>query len=489
MKCPKCGLPMGEGQMYCGHCGTEIQIVPEFDTELDQNMRDALSETATQIGGTAPEEDGAGKSAPPTEEADRKKLPHPPKRHRGRRIVIVLTAFLLAAACAGIAATVYWRSTPDYLYGQSRKLMEQKAFVPAAQKLEAALLKDPENVLYLNGLSACYYALEEFERAAGLCLTAIRLDGSDEEAYRRYVSICEQYKAYGAINDLMQQCSDMRIRSQYLDYMANPPEFDVPEGTYYEVQNVKLIANSAGTIYYTTDGTAPDENSAVYTAPIPLESGEYKIQALFVNQYGIASSPSSASYYIDIQKPQAPAVQPLSGTYDRPALVSVEVPEGCQVYYTTDRTEPGISASLYEEPFWMPVGYSSFRFVTVSKEGVAGEIAERQYTLDLHPLMSIEAACNQLLLTLKNAGMVENLQGSVAGREGKNLYTYKYALTVNDHHYYLYREYYQETDGTSNATGNDYVVNYMSGECYRAEQLEDKSYKLYNIEAPTDGGL
>ena len=138
----------------------------------------------------------------------------------------------------------------------------------------------------------------------------------------------------------MQRYADQK---QYLDYMANPPEFDVPEGTYYEVQNVKLIANSAGTIYYTTDGTAPDENSAVYTAPIPLESGEYKIQALFVNQYGIASSPSSASYYIDIQKPQAPAVQPLSGTYDRPALVSVEVPEGCQVYYTTDRTEPGIS--------------------------------------------------------------------------------------------------------------------------------------------------
>ena len=51
MKCPKCGSPMGEGQMYCGHCGTEIQIVPEFDTELDQNMRDALSETATRSEG------------------------------------------------------------------------------------------------------------------------------------------------------------------------------------------------------------------------------------------------------------------------------------------------------------------------------------------------------------------------------------------------------------------------------------------------------
>lgn len=489
MKCPKCGSPMGEGQMYCGHCGKEIQIVPEFDTELDKSMRAALSETATQIGETSPATDDAGKGAEPFKTADPRKPSHPKKKRRGRRIVIVLTAFLLAAAFAGAAVMLYWRSTPDYLYGQAQKLMEQKAFEPAAQNLEAALAKEPENILYLNGLSACYYAMEEFEKAARLCLEAIRLDGSDEEAYRRYVSICERYKDYGAINDLMQQCSDMRIRSQYLDYMANPPEFDIPEGTYYEVQNVKLIGNSAGTIYYTTDGEMPDENSEIYTAPITLESGEYEIRAIFVNQYGIPSKAACGHYYIDIQKPEAPEVQPASGTYDKPALISIEVPDGCQVFYTTDRSDPGISSVLYEEPFWMPVGYSTFRFVTVSNEGVAGEITERQYTLDLHPLMSIEAASNQLLLTLKNAGIVCTLQGTVPGKEGKNIYTYKYPLTVNDHHYYLYREYYQETDGTSNATGNDYVVNYMSGECYRAEQLEDKSYRLYNIEAEPESSL
>ena len=39
----------------------------------------------------------------------------------------------------------------------------------------------------------------------------------------------------------------------------------------------------------------------------------------------------------------------------------------------------------------------------------------------------------------------------------------------------------------SNATGNDYVVNYMSGECYRAEKQEDKSFKLYAIEQPENG--
>ena len=35
MKCPRCGADMKEGQMYCEHCGREIQIVPEFDPALE----------------------------------------------------------------------------------------------------------------------------------------------------------------------------------------------------------------------------------------------------------------------------------------------------------------------------------------------------------------------------------------------------------------------------------------------------------------------
>lgn len=51
-----------------------------------------------------------------------------------------------------------------------------------------------------------------------------------------------------------------------------------------------------------------DENSQVYTSPIPLKDGGYEIKALFVNHYGIASDVSSADYYIDISRPDAPYV-------------------------------------------------------------------------------------------------------------------------------------------------------------------------------------
>ncbi len=476
MKCPSCGAPMQEGQMYCEHCGKEIQIVPEFESEIDNSIREAMSDVATELAQPA---------------ADEKKPFHKKGRFgrldRKKKLAFFFTAVVLAALgiSVGVAAIQYFM--PDYQYQSAAAYMKEKDYENAASHFERAVSLSPNNVSYLNGLSSCYYAMGKQEEAKALCLEMISLEGSNEEAYRRFVAISEKQKDYEGINELMQGCRDKEIRNLYLDYMANPPEFNIPGGTYHEVQTVKLIGNAAGTIYYTVNGGVADENDPVYTNPITLESGTYKINALFVNQYGVKSKPSTETYFIDVSRPDPPEVEPLSGTYEKPWLISVEVPEGCKVYYTTDKTDPGAGSTLYEEAFWMPVGNSTLRFVTVSAGGVSGDITERKYTLNLHPVMSMEAAKNQLVLTLKNAGVVSSLQGDVPGKKGRNLYTYKYALTINEHHYYLYREYYEEAENSSNATGNDYVVNYMSGECYRAVQQQDKTFKLYTIESLVDG--
>ena len=74
-----------------------------------------------------------------------------------------------------------------------------------------------------------------------------------------------------------------------------------------------------------------------------------------------------------------------------------------------------------------------------------------------------------------------NLHGDVAEKSGRNIYTYKYVLSIGDNNYYLYREYYEEASGNSNVTGTDYVVNYMTGECYRAIRNEDRTYELLPV--------
>lgn len=51
------------------------------------------------------------------------------------------------------------------------------------------------------------------------------------------------------------------------------PIFNPPAGNYYAAQNVTITTSTEGaTIYYTTDGSDPDENSSIYTDPIAISS-------------------------------------------------------------------------------------------------------------------------------------------------------------------------------------------------------------------------
>lgn len=473
MKCPNCGAEIEDGKLYCGQCGTEIQIVPEFEPEVENRIDTTLSNVATEI--AAPGETALEEPAPeePARTLRRKKS--------GLFYLILLAAMLILAGA--VAAALYF--VPAYQYDRGVSCLEKQQYDNAARRLERAVALSPNNVSYLNRLSGCYYAMEDWERAKQICQRTIALEGSNEEAYRRLVLIEEKTQDYEAISRLLADCKDREIRNLYADYLADPPEFDPVGDTYYEKQNVKLLGNVAGTVYYTLDGSEPTQDSQVYTAPIAMESGSYTLKALYVNRYGVSSSVVTQTYYIDVNVPDAPEVTPESGEYAEPCLIEVTLPKEGEVYYTLDGTTPDQNSFAYQAPLWMPAGYSTICFAVISPGGITGEVTKRQYTLNLHPVLNTEAAQNQLLLSLRSAGILSDIQGSVPGKSGKNRYSYRYPLTVNQNNYYLYREYYEETGGSASSTGNRYVVNYISGECYRIEQQADGSYKLYAIEPTT----
>ena len=43
MKCPKCGHELKEGHLICEICGEEIQIVPDFEPEIENSITETLS--------------------------------------------------------------------------------------------------------------------------------------------------------------------------------------------------------------------------------------------------------------------------------------------------------------------------------------------------------------------------------------------------------------------------------------------------------------
>ena len=284
MKCPNCGAQIQEGKLYCEKCGREIQIVPEFEPEIENSIHTSLSNVATEI--TAPGEstteeqshpDESREEAEERESAETADLFWPP----GKKQIRMILAFVLIGLLSG-GIYIALQFMPGYQYSLGASALREGRYRQALPRLERAGKLSPNNVSYLNALASCYYSLEEYEASEELCRHVIELEGSNEEAYRRLILILEKEEAYQQISELLRDCQDREIRNLYTDYLAAPPEFDVPGGTYYEKLSVKLISNTTGTIYYTLDGSEPDENSEIYTTPIPLEAGRCRMRLPFL---------------------------------------------------------------------------------------------------------------------------------------------------------------------------------------------------------------
>ena len=76
------------------------------------------------------------------------------------------------------------------------------------------------------------------------------------------------------------------------------PVFSMASGTYYEAIEVEITCATEGaTIYYTTDGTDPDENSEIYTEPIMVEES-MTIKAIAMMEGYDNSGIASVNYVI-----------------------------------------------------------------------------------------------------------------------------------------------------------------------------------------------
>lgn len=88
------------------------------------------------------------------------------------------------------------------------------------------------------------------------------------------------------------------------DYVMEVPvprevTFSAEEGRYTNDFELTLQSDEGEPIYYTTDGSQPDQNSAVYEGPIPVTMGTtVTVSAVAVNQYGMQSPVISKTYSV-----------------------------------------------------------------------------------------------------------------------------------------------------------------------------------------------
>lgn len=465
MKCPDCGAEMVYGHLYCDKCGKEIQMVPDFEPEIENSITETLSTVAEEIeGGSLVKEEKHGK---------RKKVPVKSpffSDEQGKSWIIfsLITFLVVTLAGAFVTLHLYHRYSASYQIERARYCAQSEEYEMAIEYLERAkeLDGDDPEIVFLE--SNYYYRLNEKEKAVEVLieiLSAGQLEYMDKErAYESIIGIWDEEGKYEEINSLLLKCQDNDILNQFQQYMAMTPEFGYTPGSYDEMVLLKISANTTGKIYYTMDGSIPDKNSQVYIAPLLLEAGEYHIAALFINDYGIESQVARGWYQINLTVPDPPEVMLYSGSYHVPTAVEVAVPENGTVHYTMDGSNPTKDSPQYTGPVQIPLGRSNFKFITISEEGVQSEIISRSFDFTLETEVTVSKAISNVMQALFDRKVLSDLQGHSQEIMGKYVFKYNTIVEISDlGYYYVLDEYIESEDGGLTKTDRLYAVEVYTG--------------------------
>jgi sugar lactone lactonase YvrE len=198
------------------------------------------------------------------------------------------------------------------------------------------------------------------------------------------------------------------------------PAFLPAGGTYTSVQTVTIsdsIKNAS--IYYTTDGTTPTQQSTRYQGSITVGTNE-TLEAVALAPGDALSTAAIAIY--TFPPAATPKVTPATGTYNAPITVTItDTTPNAIIYYTTDYSIPTTSSPVYKGSF----GVSSadvVRAIAVATGYSPSAVATASYAFVTPPAIELATVLNIATPDATFEARVEafNLAGSVWFTYGKS---------------------------------------------------------------------
>ncbi len=484
MNCPKCGRPLKEGMLYCEHCGGEVNLVPEFDAQMEDSIAEGMKTVLDQ---------GFDKQEPEiTVEATPKRVGLLHKK----AAVCLMGLMAVALIALSVWAAVYvrhrsWYRSADEQISSAREYLAEENYDSAEECYLRAVELEPVQYSYQLELADLYIALDREDEALQIYRGVILSeDAGSEEKLSACQGIVDYYSAredYRSIAQLLVEFDNEELKTAFADYLAEPVSFSQPEGIFTDLITLKMTAAGSGSIYYTLDGSTPDENSELYTSALYLEDGTMVVSAVYINLYGVKSTVTTATYVIDTSTPYPPEIYVYSGSFTEPVEIFAEAEEGCSIYYTIDGGIPNASSSLYYNGLFAAEGTHTYKFVAVNEAGVVSDVITRTFTVNLSTqTYSNEEAWSLLVAVQIENGVIMDSGGTIADQTGY-VYIYQYLFPVsledNPDAYYLFAEVNRETTATAvgtyiqHRTGLYYAVNAKTGQVVRVT-LSDGNYYI-----------
>lgn len=208
------------------------------------------------------------------------------------------------------------------------------------------------------------------------------------------------------------------------------PTLSPAGGTFSGSISVTISGEEGATIYYTTDGTEPTKESALYKESIIL-SEPTSIKAIAYKTGMTESQVATGTYNFYLP---APTFSIVSGTYNTVQNVEINcTAEGAKIYYTTDGTEPTSSSTEYTTAVTIDKT-KTIKAIAVKEGWENSSIVKAEYTLKVPAITYTPDPSNQfdesvtVTLTCNGATIYYTID-STDSTNASTLYTN--SITVN----------------------------------------------------------
>ncbi|MCG2730970.1 MAG: chitobiase/beta-hexosaminidase C-terminal domain-containing protein [Acetobacterium sp.] len=263
------------------------------------------------------------------------------------------------------------------------KAFRLKIFRPRkrAKKKLIIILTIIGGVLILGALT--FFLYNQFATTNLTSEEKIEKTTDQEELKKLYDELLSSYitsgKSEAEILALLERAAKETGDQSYVEnkdiYLVKMPSFNLASGTYEGTQNLEIIkSNASDMVYYTIDGSVPNQTSAKYTSAIPLAIGETTVKAMAVSVKGFSSPTVEGKYILT--------------TGSQTNIQSVLTPEEFinkiyGVWYKTDYGNSlSISQTTYTEHIPNPLSNATGDYIVVSTTDNGGTIKVLNFTVD-----------------------------------------------------------------------------------------------------------
>lgn len=436
MKCAKCGMELTSSARTCSRCGEAIErefnfknmekellnTVWEEETIHGISGKSMLYEPKTDLQITTDQKNSANqKGAGMISRHNQYEEPDEMEEMDDDDIVekqpVKLTlAILTSAALFGGLAFFLQNFSTDYVYEKKEadylnclKMLSEEDYAGALGHVDLLLKSESDSLEYLAIKNTVCEKTDDSKLQKETLKKIISLDADNYQAYEKLLQIYLEDENQEGIEKLAENAPNSAIASMLEEYLIDTPYLELTPGVYDASQTLAITSERENSIYYTLDGSSPQEHGVLYSAPIPLEQDYiYSVRAVCKNERGAYGDETSGDYQIGIDavnrisattdpsgtgtpagssgsasaQINQPEVYPQSGTYTTQQQITIDVPIGYQAYYSWSSAAPLTpqNGTLYTGGITMPEGSSVLSVIVTDGNGNSSEVKQVSYT-------------------------------------------------------------------------------------------------------------